>query len=105
MSINNIFRFQIILMVIFESKLISVDFKEKKNFFFKILNEISKKIFFSFENRKITTATHKSVVFKICSQRLRYMIVFPFLVQQFTPIRHLGEYFVHRKSRDDIHYI
>ena len=31
--VNNIFRFQNILMVIFESKLISVGFKEKKTFF------------------------------------------------------------------------
>ena len=84
-------------MVIFESKLISVDFKEKKIFSSKSLMNSCWKSFFSFENRKITTATPKSVVFQICSQRLRDMIVFGFLVQQFTPIRHLSEYFVHRK--------
>ena len=64
-SINNIFRFQNILIVIFESKFISVDFKEKKQFFFKILNEISKKNFFSFENRKIENATYNSIFFFI----------------------------------------
>ena len=78
--------------------------KEKKNFSSKSLMNSCGKFFFSFENRKITTATPKSVLFKICSQRLRHMIVFSFLVQQFTSIRHLGEQLFVRKFRDNIHY-
>ena len=44
--INNIFRFQNILIVIFESKFISVDFKEKKFFSSKSLMKSRRKIFF-----------------------------------------------------------
>ena len=44
--INNIFRFQSILMIIFESKLISVDFEEKKFFSSKSLMKSRRKIFF-----------------------------------------------------------
>ena len=50
---------------------------------------------FNFE--KITIATPRSVLFKICSQPLRDMIVFSFPVPGFTPIRRLKEYFVDQK--------
>ena len=46
---------------------------------------------------KITTATPKSVLFKICSQGIRNIIVFSFPVPGFTPIRHLGVPLFRRK--------
>ena len=46
---------------------------------------------------KITTATPKSVLFKLCSQGIRNIIVFSFPVPGFTPIRHLGVPLFRRK--------
>ncbi len=63
--------------------------KKKKFFFFKPLNEISKKNFFSFENRKIKKTTCTSVFIEISSRQVRNTCINSVSVQGFTPIRKL----------------
>ena len=73
-------------MIIFESKLIFVDFKEKIIFFFKFLNEFLLKNFFLLKIEKISKATPRSVLSNIWSIALRDIMFMSFPVSGFDQI-------------------